>query len=72
MAKLMNVFSRYKINLADWFRGCRRCRWRRGVEQAGLEADGQNFLADARHGSERGGVIGSAIAGVMLKYVLAM
>ncbi|WP_349737634.1 hypothetical protein [Klebsiella pneumoniae] len=31
MAKLMNVFSRHKINpLIGSAGGCRRCRWRRG------------------------------------------
>ena len=30
MAKLMNVFSRHKINPLIGSAGCRRCRWRRG------------------------------------------
>ena len=45
MAKLMNVFSRHKINPLIGSAGCRRCRWRRGCRtKVGLEADGQNFL----------------------------
>ncbi|HBR4560109.1 TPA: sodium ion-translocating decarboxylase subunit beta, partial [Klebsiella pneumoniae subsp. pneumoniae] len=65
MAKLMNVFSRHKINPLIGSAGV--------SNKVGLEADGQNFLLMHAMGPNVAGVIGSAIAaGVMLKYVLAM
>ena len=42
MAKLMNVFSRHKINPLIGSAGCRRCRWRRGCRTwVVVEADGR-------------------------------
>lgn len=73
MAKLMNVFSRHKINPLIGSAGVGGADGGAGVEQGGSGSGRAELPADARDGPERGGVIGSAIAaGVMLKYVLAM
>ncbi|HBS6826488.1 TPA: sodium ion-translocating decarboxylase subunit beta, partial [Klebsiella pneumoniae] len=74
MAKLMNVFSRHKINPLIGSAGVSAVPMAARVSnKVGLEADGQNFLLMHAMGPNVAGVIGSAIAaGVMLKYVLAM
>ncbi|MDP0750077.1 sodium ion-translocating decarboxylase subunit beta, partial [Klebsiella pneumoniae] len=74
MAKLMNVFSRHKINPLIGSAGVSAVPMAARVSnKVGLEADGQSFLLMHAMGPNVAGVIGSAIAaGVMLKYVLAM
>ncbi len=74
MAKLMNVFSRHKINPLIGSAGVSAVPMAARVSnKVGLDADGQNFLLMHAMGPNVAGVIGSAIAaGVMLKYVLAM
>ena len=74
MAKLMNVFSRHKINPLIGSAGVSAVPMAARVSnKVGLDADGQNFLLMHARGPNVAGVIGSAIAaGVMLKYVLAM
>lgn len=74
MAKLMNVFSRHKINPLIGSAGVSAVPMAARVSnKVGLEADGQNFLLMHAMGPNVAGVIGSAIAaGVMLRYVLAM
>ncbi|MDX7115469.1 sodium ion-translocating decarboxylase subunit beta, partial [Klebsiella pneumoniae] len=74
MAKLMNVFSRHKINPLIGSAGVSAVPMAARVSnKVGLETDGQNFLLMHAMGPNVAGVIGSAIAaGVMLKYVLAM
>ncbi|EPY4568083.1 oxaloacetate decarboxylase subunit beta [Klebsiella variicola] len=74
MAKLLNVFSRHKINPLIGSAGVSAVPMAARVSnKVGLEADGQNFLLMHAMGPNVAGVIGSAIAaGVMLKYVLAM
>ncbi|MFE1284958.1 sodium ion-translocating decarboxylase subunit beta [Klebsiella aerogenes] len=74
MAKLMNVFSKHKINPLIGSAGVSAVPMAARVSnKVGLEADGQNFLLMHAMGPNVAGVIGSAIAaGVMLKYVLAM
>ncbi|VAN28467.1 oxaloacetate decarboxylase subunit beta [Klebsiella pneumoniae] len=74
MAKLMNVFSRHKINPLIGSAGVSAVPMAARVSnKVGLEADGQNFLLMHAMGPNVAGVIGSAIAaGGMLKYVLAM
>jgi oxaloacetate decarboxylase beta subunit len=73
MAKLLNLFSRNKINPLIGSAGVSAVPMAAGVEQGGSGVGRAELPADARDGPERGGVIGSAIAaGVMLKYVLAM
>ncbi len=55
MAKLMNVFSRHKINPLIGSAGVSAVPMAARVSnKVGLEADGQNFLL-MRHGPERGG-----------------
>ncbi|MCT2788295.1 sodium ion-translocating decarboxylase subunit beta [Klebsiella aerogenes] len=73
-AKLMNVFSKHKINPLIGSAGVSAVPMAARVSnKVGLEADGQNFLLMHAMGPNVAGVIGSAIAaGVMLKYVLAM
>ncbi|ECF4099351.1 sodium ion-translocating decarboxylase subunit beta, partial [Salmonella enterica subsp. enterica serovar Adelaide] len=74
MAKLMNVFSRNKINPLIGSAGVSAVPMAARVSnKVGLESDAQNFLLMHAMGPNVAGVIGSAIAaGVMLKYVLAM
>ena len=74
MAKLMNVFSKHKINPLIGSAGVSAVPMAARVSnKVGLDADGQNFLLMHAMGPNVAGVIGSAIAaGVMLKYVLAM
>ncbi|CAM4350261.1 sodium ion-translocating decarboxylase subunit beta [Klebsiella quasivariicola] len=74
MAKLMNVFSKHKINPLIGSAGVSAVPMAARVSnKVGLDADGQNFLLMHVMGPNVAGVIGSAIAaGVMLKYVLAM
>uniref|UniRef100_UPI003BAC2A7B sodium ion-translocating decarboxylase subunit beta n=1 Tax=Phytobacter massiliensis TaxID=1485952 RepID=UPI003BAC2A7B len=74
MAKLMNVFSKHKINPLIGSAGVSAVPMAARVSnKVGLEADPQNFLLMHAMGPNVAGVIGSAIAaGVMLKYVLAM
>ena len=74
MAKLMNTFSKNKINPLIGSAGVSAVPMAARVSnKVGLEADAQNFLLMHAMGPNVAGVIGSAIAaGVMLKYVLAM
>ncbi|MGR7315123.1 sodium ion-translocating decarboxylase subunit beta, partial [Klebsiella aerogenes] len=68
MAKLMNVFSKHKINPLIGSAGVSAVPMAARVSnKVGLEADGQNFLLMHAMGPNVAGVIGSAIAaGVML------
>ena len=74
MAKLMNKFSKNKINPLIGSAGVSAVPMAARVSnKVGLEADNQNFLLMHAMGPNVAGVIGSAIAaGVMLKYVAAM
>ena len=74
MAKLMNKFSKNKINPLIGSAGVSAVPMAARVSnKIGLEADNQNFLLMHAMGPNVAGVIGSAIAaGVMLKYVSAM
>ncbi|MGX7614888.1 oxaloacetate decarboxylase subunit beta [Escherichia fergusonii] len=74
MAKLMNVFSKNKINPLIGSAGVSAVPMAARVSnKVGLESDAQNFLLMHAMGPNVAGVIGSAIAaGVMLKYVMAM
>ena len=74
MAKLMNKFSKNKINPLIGSAGVSAVPMAARVSnKIGLEADNQNFLLMHAMGPNVAGVIGSAIAaGVMLKYVGAM
>ncbi|WP_386692104.1 MULTISPECIES: sodium ion-translocating decarboxylase subunit beta [unclassified Lonepinella] len=74
MAKLMNKFSKNKINPLIGSAGVSAVPMAARVSnKVGLEADHQNFLLMHAMGPNVAGVIGSAIAaGVMLKYVGAM
>ncbi|WP_439257996.1 sodium ion-translocating decarboxylase subunit beta [Lonepinella sp. BR2271] len=74
MAKLMNKFSKNKINPLIGSAGVSAVPMAARVSnKVGLEADHQNFLLMHAMGPNVAGVIGSAIAaGVMLKYVAAM
>ncbi|TDQ59093.1 oxaloacetate decarboxylase beta subunit [Mesocricetibacter intestinalis] len=74
MAKLMNRFSKNKINPLIGSAGVSAVPMAARVSnKIGLEADNQNFLLMHAMGPNVAGVIGSAIAaGVMLKYVSAM
>lgn len=74
MAKLMNKFSRHKINPLIGSAGVSAVPMAARVSnKVGLEADHQNFLLMHAMGPNVAGVIGSAIAaGVMLKYISAM
>lgn len=74
MAKLMNKFSRHKINPLIGSAGVSAVPMAARVSnKLGLEADSQNFLLMHAMGPNVAGVIGSAIAaGVMLKYISAM
>ncbi|QMI04019.1 oxaloacetate decarboxylase subunit beta [Citrobacter sp. RHB25-C09] len=74
MAKLMNLFSKNKINPLIGSAGVSAVPMAARVSnKVGLESDAQNFLLMHAMGPNVAGVIGSAIAaGVMLKYVLAM
>ncbi|WP_041639423.1 sodium ion-translocating decarboxylase subunit beta [[Mannheimia] succiniciproducens] len=74
MAKLMNKFSKNKINPLIGSAGVSAVPMAARVSnKVGLEADNQNFLLMHAMGPNVAGVIGSAIAaGVMLKYVSAM
>ena len=74
MAKLMNKFSKNKINPLIGSAGVSAVPMAARVSnKVGLEADHQNFLLMHAMGPNVAGVIGSAIAaGVMLKYVSAM
>ncbi len=71
MAKLMNKFSKNKINPLIGSAGVSAVPMAARVSnKIGLEADNQNFLLMHAMGPNVAGVIGSAIAaGVMLKYV---
>ncbi|MFD0966658.1 sodium ion-translocating decarboxylase subunit beta [Seminibacterium arietis] len=74
MAKLMNKFSKNKINPLIGAAGVSAVPMAaRVANKVGLEADHQNFLLMYAMGPNVAGVIGSAIAaGVMLKYISAM
>ncbi|NBH76413.1 sodium ion-translocating decarboxylase subunit beta [Rodentibacter pneumotropicus] len=74
MAKLMNKFSKNKINPLIGSAGVSAVPMAARVSnKIGLEADHQNFLLMHAMGPNVAGVIGSAIAaGVMLKYVAGM
>ena len=74
MAKIMNRFSKNKINPLIGSAGVSAVPMAARVSnKLGLEADHQNFLLMHAMGPNVAGVIGSAIAaGVMLKYVSAM
>ncbi|PVX39261.1 oxaloacetate decarboxylase beta subunit [Pasteurella langaaensis DSM 22999] len=74
MAKLMNKFSKNKINPLIGSAGVSAVPMAARVSnKVGLEADSQNFLLMHAMGPNVAGVIGSAIAaGIMLKYVSAM
>ncbi len=74
MAKLMNKFSKNKINPLIGSAGVSAVPMAARVSnKIGLEADHQNFLLMHAMGPNVAGVIGSAIAaGVMLKYITAM
>lgn len=74
MAKIMNKFSKDKINPLIGAAGVSAVPMAaRVANKVGLEADKQNFLLMHAMGPNVAGVIGSAIAaGVMLKYVSAM
>ncbi len=74
MAKLMNKFSKVKVNPLIGAAGVSAVPMAaRVANKVGLEADSQNFLLMHAMGPNVAGVIGSAIAaGVMLKYVSAM
>ncbi|TCP95595.1 oxaloacetate decarboxylase beta subunit [Cricetibacter osteomyelitidis] len=74
MAKLMNKFSKTKINPLIGSAGVSAVPMAARVSnKVGLEADSQNFLLMHAMGPNVAGVIGSAIAaGVMLKYISAM
>ena len=74
MAKLMNKFSKTKINPLIGSAGVSAVPMAARVSnKIGLEADHQNFLLMHAMGPNVAGVIGSAIAaGVMLKYVGAL
>lgn len=74
MAKLMNVFSKNKINPLIGSAGVSAVPMAARVSnKVGLEANHQNFLLMHAMGPNVAGVIGSAIAaGVMIKYILAM
>lgn len=74
MAKLMNVFSKNKINPLIGSAGVSAVPMAARVSnKLGLEANHQNFLLMHAMGPNVAGVIGSAIAaGVMIKYILAM
>ena len=73
MAKLMNRFSKNKINPLIGSAGVSAVPMAARVSnKLGLEANHQNFLLMHAMGPNVAGVIGSAIAaGVMIKYVLA-
>ncbi|OOF49763.1 oxaloacetate decarboxylase subunit beta [Rodentibacter trehalosifermentans] len=74
MAKLMNKFSKSKINPLIGSAGVSAVPMAARVSnKVGLEADHQNFLLMHAMGPNVAGVIGSAIAaGVMLKYIAGM
>ncbi|MGC7561103.1 sodium ion-translocating decarboxylase subunit beta [Pasteurella sp. PK-2025] len=74
MAKLMNKFSRQKINPLIGAAGVSAVPMAaRVANKIGLESDHQNFLLMHAMGPNVAGVIGSAIAaGVMLKYISAL
>lgn len=71
MAKLMNVFSKTKINPLIGSAGVSAVPMAARVSnKVGLEANGQNFLLMHAMGPNVAGVIGSAIAaGVMIKFL---
>ena len=63
MAKLMNVFSRHKINPLIGSAGVSAVPMAARVSnKVGLEADGQNFLLMHAMGPNVAGVIGTAVA----------
>ncbi|WP_373778931.1 sodium ion-translocating decarboxylase subunit beta [Glaesserella sp.] len=74
MAKVMNRFSKNKINPLIGSAGVSAVPMAARVSnKLGLESDKQNFLLMHAMGPNVAGVIGSAIAaGVMLKYISAM
>ncbi|OOF67726.1 oxaloacetate decarboxylase subunit beta [Rodentibacter caecimuris] len=74
MAKLMNKFSKNKINPLIGSAGVSAVPMAARVSnKVGLESDHQNFLLMHAMGPNVAGVIGSAIAaGLMLKYIAAM
>ncbi len=74
MAKLMNMFSKNKINPLIGSAGVSAVPMAARVSnKLGLEANHQNFLLMHAMGPNVAGVIGSAIAaGVMIKYILSM
>ena len=74
MAKLMNVFSKHKVNPLIGAAGVSAVPMAaRVANKVGLEADPQNFLLMHAMGPNVAGVIGSAVAaGVMIKLVSGM
>lgn len=74
MAKLMNKFSKNKINPLIGSAGVSAVPMAARVSnKIGLESDKQNFLLMHAMGPNVAGVIGSAIAaGIMLKYIATM
>ena len=74
MAKLMNVFSKTKINPLIGSAGVSAVPMAARVSnKVGLESNPHNFLLMHAMGPNVAGVIGSAVAaGVMIKYVTAM
>ncbi|CAG9000882.1 MAG: Oxaloacetate decarboxylase beta chain [Candidatus Celerinatantimonas neptuna] len=72
MAKLLNCFSKNKLNPLIGSAGVSAVPMAARVSnKIGLEADSQNFLLMHAMGPNVAGVIGSAVAaGVMIKYVL--
>ncbi|AAP95685.1 oxaloacetate decarboxylase subunit beta [[Haemophilus] ducreyi] len=74
MAKIMNAFSKHKINPLIGSAGVSAVPMAARVSnKIGLEADKQNFLLMHAMGPNVAGVISSAIAaGIMLKYISTM
>ncbi|MFT5611712.1 MAG: sodium ion-translocating decarboxylase beta subunit [Polaribacter sp.] len=74
MAKLMNVFSKHKVNPLIGAAGVSAVPMAaRVANKVGLEANPQNFLLMHAMGPNVAGVIGSAVAaGVMIKLVSGM
>ena len=74
MAKLMNVFAKYKVNPLIGAAGVSAVPMAaRVANKVGLESDPQNFLLMHAMGPNVAGVIGSAVAaGVMINLVGGM
>ncbi len=74
MAKLMNVFSKHKVNPLIGAAGVSAVPMAaRVANKVGLEADPHNFLLMHAMGPNVAGVIGSAVAaGLMIKLVSGM